>query len=375
MPTHQPAQPLTARAAIADGEGGFTIEPVEVRAPAADEVRVRLKAAGVCHTDHASLRWPGPLVMGHEGAGVVEAVGEAVTGFWAGQPVLLNWAIPCGRCPQCGRGNAPLCERTLGRDSSLGGSAAGPGHTLWNGQAIERSFNLGTFADYTLVRPEALTPLPAELPLSQACILGCGVMTGVGSAINIAEVKPGESVVVLGCGGVGLSAIQGARLAGAAQIIAIDLHETKLDRAQELGATDCLLARRDDAEHRALVEAVLALTDGRGADHAFEATGQAALSFLPLRFARDGGNALQLSGSHGEVSVPMPWFQWNKRYLTPLYGGCVPTRDFPRLIDWALSGKLELAPMVDAAYGLEDLGRALGDMLAGRTTKGVILFD
>lgn len=313
--------------------------------------------------------------MGHEGAGVIEAVGEAVTGFKVGQPVLLNWAIPCGRCAQCARGNAPLCERTLARDASLGTSAAGPGHTLWNGQEIERSFNLGTFAEYTLVRPEALTSLPSELPLAQACILGCGVMTGVGSAINIADVKPGESVAVLGCGGVGLSVIQGARLAGAGRIVAIDLHQAKLDRARELGATDCLLASRDDADHQALIEGVLALTGGRGADHAFEATGQAALSFLPLRLARDGGNALQLSGSHGEVAVPMPWFQWNKRYLTPLYGGCVPDRDFPRLIGWVLSGALELASMVDATYRLDELGAALEDMLAGRTTKGVVLFD
>lgn len=375
MSTPPPPSPRTALAVIADGAGAFVIEPVEVRAPAADEVRVRLKAAGVCHTDHASLHWPGPLVMGHEGAGVIEAVGEAVTEFAVGQPVLLNWAIPCGRCAQCARGNAPLCERTLARDASLGTSAAGPRHTLWNGRAIERSFSLGTFAEYTLVRPEALTPLPSELPLAQACILGCGVMTGVGSAINIAEVQPGESVAVIGCGGVGLSVIQGARLAGAGQIIAVDLHQAKLDRARELGATDCLLASRDDADHRALIEAVLALTEGRGADHAFEATGQAALSFLPLRLARDGGNALQLSGSHGEVTVPMPWFQWNKRYLTPLYGGCIPDRDFPRLIDWALSGALELASMVDATYRLDELGAALADMLAGRTTKGVVLFD
>jgi len=375
MTTLASPPPLTSRAAIANGEGAFVIESIEVRAPAADEVRVRLKAAGVCHTDHASLNWSGPLVMGHEGAGVVEAVGDAVPGFEVGQPVLLNWAIPCGRCFQCERGNAPLCERTLARDSGLGSSAAGPGHTLWNGCAIERSFNLGTFAEYALVRPEALTPLPSELPLDQACILGCGVMTGVGSAINIADVKPGESVVVLGCGGVGLSAIQGARLAGAGRIVAIDLHQAKLDRARQLGATDTLLVSRDDADHRMLVEGVLTLTGGRGADHAFEATGQAALSFLPLRFVRDGGAALQLSGSHGEVTVPMPWFQWNKRYLTPLYGGCVPTRDFPRLIDWALSGALELAAMVDATYRLDDLGQALDDMLAGRTTKGVILFD
>ncbi|RVU43038.1 alcohol dehydrogenase catalytic domain-containing protein [Rubrivivax rivuli] len=366
---------LQGLAALGNGRGGFAIEPVVVRAPAAGEVRVRLTAAGLCHTDHASLHWPGPLVLGHEGAGVVESVGPGVTHLEPGAPVLLNWAIPCGRCPQCQRGRGSLCERTHGVDATLGSSAPAPGHTLWRGQPVERSFRLGTFSEYTVVRAEALSALPAQLPARHACILGCGVMTGVGAALNVAQVQPGDTVAVVGCGGVGLSVVQGARLAGAGRIIAIDRRPTALQRAVAFGATHTLEPPPEDAQGDQLAAAVRALTEGRGADHAFEATGVAALAFLPLKLCRNGGNAVQLSGAHGPVSVEMPQFWWDKRYLVPLYGGCLPERDFPRLFDWAARGALQLESLVTHTYRLDELGQALDDMLAGRSAKGVILFD
>ena len=369
---------LQGLAAIGDGRGGFVIEPVSVRAPMAGEVRVRLTAAGICHTDHASLHWPGPLVLGHEGAGVIERVGEGVAAqhpqLRPGQPVLLNWAIPCGRCPQCQRGRGALCERTHGVDATLGSSAPAPGHTLWRGQPVERAFKLGTFAEHTLVRAEALIVLPAQLPARHACILGCGVMTGVGAAVNVAQVQPGDTVAVVGCGGVGLSVVQGARLAGAARIIAIDRRPAALQRAVALGATHQLEPPADDPQGEQLAVAVRALTDGRGADHAFEATGVAALAFLPLKLCRNGGNAVQLSGAHGAVSVEMPQFWWDKRYLVPLYGGCQPERDFPRLFAWADSGALRLDGMVTHTYRLPQLQQALDDMLAGHSAKAVVLF-
>lgn len=374
-----PARPLDSLAAVGDGHGGLVIEPVRVRAPLAGEVRVRLRAAGVCHTDHASLHWPGPLVLGHEGAGVIECVGPGVTAqhpqLQAGQAVLLNWAIPCGRCPQCQRGRGSLCERTHGVDAALGTSAPAPGHTVWRGQPLERAFKLGTFAEHTLVRAEAVTALPPALPLRHACILGCGVMTGVGAAVNVAQVQPGDTVAVVGCGGVGLSVVQGARLAGATRIIAIDRRPTALQRATALGATHTLEPLADDPQAAHLAAAVRALTGGRGADHAFEATGVAALAFLPLALCRNGGNAVQLSGAHGPASVEMPQFWWDKRYLVPLYGGCLPARDFPRLFDWAARGELMLDAMVTHTYRLGELPQALDDMLAGRSAKGVIVFD
>lgn len=368
------SQALRARAAIGRGDGGFVLDTVEVGPPGPGEVRVRLVASGLCHTDDQSLRWPGPLVLGHEGAGVVESAGDGVAHLIAGTRVLLNWAIPCGRCAPCRAGHGALCERTLGVDPSLGSSDAAPGHTRWRGKPIGRSFRLGSLCEWTVVRAEAATPMPEALPLHQACILGCGVMTGVGSVIHSARVQPGDSVAVLGCGGVGLSVIQGARLAGAARIVAVDRRAASLDRARAFGATEAVRVDEGDA---ALVQAaaqVRHLTGGRGVDHAFEATGVDRLALAPLRFVRHGGTALQVSGARGPVQVDLQDFWWDKRYLVPLYGGCHPGRDLPQLARWALDGRLDLQSMVTRRYTLDELPRAMDDLLAGRNVKGVIDF-
>lgn len=367
--------PVASQAALTDGHGDFTVDEVLVRAPRAGEVRVRLEAAGICHTDFASLSWGTKLVLGHEGAGIVESVGDSVSSVRPGQPVLLNWAIPCGKCPQCLRQLGSLCERTLGVPAGrTDSSAPADPHTSWRGESVGRSFHLGTFSEYTLVRAEALTPLPPEIPMHSACILGCGVMTGVGSVINVAAVRPTDSVIVVGCGGVGLSAIQGARIARARRIVAVDLREPALERATAMGATHTIRASDDDRGHERLIAAALELTDGRGADYAFEASGAATLAFLPLRLVRNGGMALQISGSHGPQSVTLPWFMWNKRYVTPLYGGCEPRRDFPRLFDWVKKGALELDALISRTYRLGQLAEGFDDMLAGRISKGVIAF-
>lgn len=364
-----------ARAAISCGDGRLCIDTVEVDAPGPGEVRVRIAASGVCHTDHQSLSWPGPLVMGHEGAGVVESVGEGVTRVAVGERVLLNWAIPCGRCPRCAAGQGALCERTQGVDPSLGPSEARPGSTRWRGEPIGRAFRLGTLSELTLVRAEAVTPMPEALALHHACILGCGVMTGVGSVLNSAKVQPGDSVAVLGCGGVGLSVIQGARIAGAVRIVAVDRREESLARAIAFGATDAVQVGDGDVDMQQAAAEVRRLTEGRGVDHAFEATGVDRLAFAPLRFVRHGGTALQVSGAHGQATVDVLDFWWDKRYLVPLYGGCQPERDFPRLARWALEGRLDLQGMVTRRYGLDDLPAAMDDMLAGRNIKGVIDLD
>lgn len=364
---------ITSLAAVSDGHGGFTIDSTQVRAPQHHEVRVRMAAAGVCHTDHQSLGWDGPLVLGHEGAGWVESIGPQVSGLTVGQAVLLNWAIPCGHCQPCQHAHGHLCDRSMGL-SNASPSVDSP-HTLWRQHAVRRAFNLGTFSQYTLVRAEALTPLPAHLALDQACILGCAVMTGVGSVINSAQVQQGDSVVVLGCGGVGLSVVQGARIAGAGTLIALDKRAESLDRARSMGATHTWCIPDGDDGLDAAAAHVRSLTQGRGADHAFEATGQHRLAFAPLKFIRHGGTALQLSGAHGDVSVAMPDFWWDKRYLTPLYGACHPSRDFPKLLRWIDAGQLDVASMVTRRYTLHQLHEAMADMLAGRNIKGVIVFD
>ena len=362
-------------AAIADGAGAFAIDEIEVASPQRDEVLVEIKAAGICHTDHASLSWKRPLVMGHEGAGLVRETGPDVTHVKPGDRVVLNWCIPCGECFQCRRGDTVLCETS--RPAHVMEPSRGHAHadgTRWRGRPIDRSFNIGTLSGLTLVRNEAVTPIPADVPFPVAAISGCGVMTGFGSATNVAKVQPGESVAVLGCGGVGLNIIQGARLAGATPIIAIDTNPTALERAHRFGATEIILAERDDHELRAVAEKIRTLTDGRGADHAFEATSIPALAFVPLLFIRDGGLALQVSGINDSVTVPMPWFMWNKRYVTPLYGGCQPSRDFPRIFQHYAKGELRLDELVTRTYRLDQLGEALDDMLTGRNAKGVILF-
>lgn len=368
------AQALRARAALSDGQGHFSIDTVEVDAPGPGEVRVRLVASGLCHTDHQSLTWPGPLVMGHEGAGVIESVGQGVSHLAVGTRVLLNWAIPCGRCPRCVAGQGALCERTQGVDPALGSSDVAHGSTRWRGQPIGRAFRLGTLSEFTLVRVEAVTPMPAALPLHQACILGCGVMTGVGSVINSAQVQAHDSVAVLGCGGVGLSVIQGARIAGAGRIIAVDRRADSLARAKAFGATDVVQVGDDDTDLQRAVDEVRQLTGGRGVDHAFEATGVDRLAFAPLRFVRHGGTALQVSGAHGQAHINVLDFWWDKRYLVPLYGGCQPERDFPRLARWALDGRINLQAMVTSRYTLDELPQAMDDLLSGRNIKGVIEF-
>ncbi len=275
---------LTAQAAVTTGDGTFSIETIEVGQPHADEVLVAIKAAGICHTDWDSLRWGKTLVLGHEGAGVVEAVGSDVRHVRPGDPVLLNWAISCGTCFQCVRGNTSLCERD--------GHAHENG-TTWAGRSIERSFSIGTISTYTLVLKEAVVKMDVDLPFPSAAIVGCGVMTGYGSVVKAARVEPGSTVVVLGCGGVGLNVIQGARIAGADYIIAIDLSGNRLEMAKQFGATHTI---QQDPEDRDLLETtakVRALTDGRGADYAFEATGNPALGAAPLRLVRNAGTAVQ----------------------------------------------------------------------------------
>lgn len=366
---------MKTKAAIADGQGHFSIEEIEVGSPQPDEVLVEIKAAGICHTDHASLNWKRPLVMGHEGAGVVLQTGTRVTHVKPGDRVLLNWAIPCDHCFQCQRGMAVLCEES--KPAHIMEPSQGHAHlegTTWKGKPVDRSFNIGTLSGLTLVKGAAVTAIPHNVSFTSACIVGCGVMTGFGSAVNVAKIEKGCSVVVIGVGGVGLNVIQGARIAGAAKIIAVARKAGRLETARQFGATHVIQAQRDDKDLRLAAGEVKKLTGGRGADYAFEATSVPELAFSPLRFVRNGGMGLQLSGINDPVTVDMQQFMWDKVYITPLYGQCVPGRDFPRIFDHYQKGELLLDEMVTKTYPLDRLGEALDDMLEGRNSKGVIEF-
>jgi Zn-dependent alcohol dehydrogenase len=370
---------LICKAAIADGKGNFLIDRIMVDEPEADEILVKIKAAGLCHTDHDSLKWGKPIVMGHEGAGIVVSKGAAVTGVDVGDHVILNWATPCGYCFQCLEGNQNICENQSPVVAGANGYTPGHAHlvgTKWNGQPIERSFNLGTISEYTLVKSAAVVKNHStKMSFPAASIIGCGVMTGYGSVVNAAKVKAGSSVVVLGAGGVGLNVIQGAKISGAAKIIAVDINPQRLAMAKEFGATHTITAHKNDKGLANAALEVKQLTSGRGADYSFECTAVPELGAAPLAMVRNGGTAVQVSGIEQEITFDMNLFEWDKMYINPLYGKCRPQIDFPKLIDLYDGGKLLLEEMITRKYSIDQLDNAFADMLQGRNAKGVIVFD
>ncbi len=370
---------ISAKSAIATGDGQFVIENITLAAPQPDEVLVKMKAAGLCHTDYDSLSWGKPIVMGHEGAGVVAEVGSAVSEFTAGDKVILNWATPCMTCFQCQEGNQHICENNS--PVVAGGNGHTPGHahlegSKWKDQVIERSFNLGTLSEYTLVKKSALVKVDEEvLNFSAAAIVSCGVMTGYGSVVNATDLSAGHSAVILGCGGVGLNVIQACGIAGAGRIIAVDINPRKLDWAKQFGATDVILADREDKGLNQAAAQVKAMLGGRGADYAFECTAIPALGAAPLAMIRNAGTAVQVSGIEEEITIDMRLFEWDKLYINPLYGKCRPQIDFPKLMRLYKKGALKLDEMITREYRLEDLSEAFEDLLEGKNAKGVVVFD
>ncbi len=366
-------------AAIARGNGTFEVDYVQVSDPASDEILVKMKAAGLCHTDYDSLSWGKPIVMGHEGAGVVETVGDEVNDISPGDQVILNWATPCFTCFQCQEGNQHLCEENSPVIAGANGYTSGHAHidgTKWKGKNIERSFNLGTLSEYVLVKASAAVPVnKPDLNFSAAAIISCGVMTGYGSVVNAAKLQAGSSAVILGCGGVGLNVIQACRISGAHPIIAIDVKQQKLDLARAFGATAGILADSNDKNLELAAQEVHQMTHGRGADYAFECTAIPALGAAPLAMVRHGGTAVQVSGIEEEISIDMRLFEWDKTYINPLYGQCRPQVDFHKLMHHYENGSLLLDEMVTREYPLQELDQAFADMLDGKNAKGVIVFD
>jgi S-(hydroxymethyl)glutathione dehydrogenase / alcohol dehydrogenase len=352
--------PTQAQAIVTDGCGHFALETITLGDPEANEVLVEIHASGVCHTDIDSTNWGRRLIMGHEGAGVVLASGPNVTHVSPGNRVLLNWAIPCGHCFQCQRGAENICEeQPTVPDARYGGG-------------LNASFHLGTMSTHAIVPSQAVVPITVAIPFPQASILGCCVMTGFGSVTNVARIPEGTSVAVLGCGGVGLSVIQGAVHARAAKIIAIDLNSNRLELARCFGATDTIQSVREDTGLLEAAAHVRALT-GRGADFAFECTAVPALGGAPLAMIRNGGTAVAVSGIEEFVSIDMQLFEWDKIYINPLYGQCRPFVDFPKLLSLYAAGSLKLDEMITRTYPLADLAEAFEHMRLGLNAKGVLL--
>jgi S-(hydroxymethyl)glutathione dehydrogenase/alcohol dehydrogenase len=360
----------TARAAVLNAVNEtVSVEPVAVRDPRPGEVLVKLGAAGVCHSDlHAvtgNLPMPLPCVLGHEGAGTVEAVGAGVTRVAPGDHVVLNWVPYCGACWYCTSGRMYLCE--AGFMKALASEAV-----TRDGTGLAQLAGVGAMAELTLVAESSCIPIDADIPFDRACLIGCGVMTGVGAVINTARVQPGESVAVFGVGGVGLNVVQGAAIAGANPIVAVDLNAKKLTLAKQLGATHAVDAGAGDP-----VPAIQELTGGRGVDYAFEVIGRPEVVLQAFLAVRRGGHAVVvgLPGAADMVSVPgmlLPLAE--KSLIGSLYGSANMARDVPRLVALYRAGRLKLDELVSRRFTLAQVNEAFAALERGEVVRGVITF-
>jgi S-(hydroxymethyl)glutathione dehydrogenase / alcohol dehydrogenase len=364
------------RAAVLHRPGeGLRIGTVELGALAPGDALVRIRAASLCHTDleviEGQLAYPMPIVLGHEAAGTVEALGPEVEGLKPGDSVVLSWNPHCGHCFYCERDEPILCETYL----RLGPKAVqfdGSTRLSLEGAPVHHLMFLGSFAEYCVVPAQCAVRVPAAIPFDRACLIGCGVMTGVGAATRIARLGYGAIALVIGCGAVGLSAVQGARLAGAARIIALDLDRRKLALAGTLGATDLIDAAAGDP-----LAAIRNLTGGRGADYVFEAAGNARAFRLSAEACRPGGQIVWL----GKVSVGHDVaFRWGslmgeKRIHRSSYGGARPQRDFPLLAKAYLDGALKLDELVSRRIKLEEINDGFAALKRGDVVRAVVTFD
>jgi len=331
-----------------------------------------MAASGVCRSDwHEVLgihRHPVPGVLGHEGSGVIEEVGEGVDGLAPGDHVVLSWLPYCGTCRRCASGRPNLCENLGAFDA---GFLADGTVRFHKGDLAIHSNVPSSFAERTVVPANTAIRVDPSLPLEQVALLGCAVMTGVGAVLNTARVRPGESVVVIGCGGVGLSVIQGARIAGASPIVAVDVAPSKLDLARELGATEAVLGGGEDPE--AAVRAVLS----GGADHAFEALGRTRTIELATRVTAPGGTAVLVGMAPPDARPAFDALTLTleeRRIVGCWYGSCVPPRDFPLLVDLVRDSALRLDVMIGRTFALHGINDALALFEQGADARSVIVY-
>jgi S-(hydroxymethyl)mycothiol dehydrogenase len=360
--------PLDAQAVVV-WEAGAPVapEPIVVDDPGPGEVLVRIQASGVCHTDlhvrDGKIGSP-PILLGHEGAGIVEAIGPGVQEPRVGEYVILAWRAPCGTCRFCRLGQLHLCAASLN---------AMPRQHTPAGVYPPPILGIGTFASHTVVAAQQAIPVSRAIEPAQASLIGCGVMTGIGAALYTAQVRAGSSVAVFGCGTVGMSVIQGARLAHAARIIAVDVAPRKLEWARQFGATDTVDASQADP-----VEQIRALTDGLGVNYAFEAVGHPDVlqQVLACRDLAGVATLIGVPGRGSSLTLDLPrYFDLGGSLRVSWYGDCLPSRDFPLLVDWYRRGDLLLDPMLTQRVSLDQVQDAFGAMERGETLKSVVIFD
>jgi S-(hydroxymethyl)mycothiol dehydrogenase len=355
------------RGVVARGKGQpVTIETIVIPDPGPGEAVVKIQACGVCHTDlhyrEGGINDEFPFLLGHEAAGVVESVGEGVTGVAPGDYVILNWRAVCGTCRSCLRGRPQYCFSTFNATQKM---------TLTDGTVLSAALGIGAFAEKTLVAAGQCTKVDPSAPATAAGLLGCGVMAGIGAAINTGGVSRGDSVAVFGCGGVGNAAIAGAKLAGAHTIVAVDLDDRKLAWAQDFGATHTVNASSNDP-----VEYIKSVTNGNGADVCIEAVGNPHV-YRQAFDARDLAGTVVLVGvPRPDMTIELPFIEMFGRggqLKSSWYGDCLPSRDFPMLIDLYLQGRLDLDRFVSETITLDDVEEAFHKMERGEVLRSVVV--
>jgi len=351
----------------------LVVETVDLDAPKEGEVLVRIASAGVCHSDYHVMKgeWhpPLPMVLGHEAAGVVEAVGPGVGLSKPGDNVILSFRPNCGWCRYCVSGRPVLCN---GAETSRWGMFDGTVRLHKDGRDINHFARVASFAEYAVVPQSGAIPVRKDMPLDKACLVGCSVMTGVGAAINTAKVQPGSSVVVIGCGGVGLNVIQGAALAGADKVIAVDVLENKLAFAREFGATHVVDASQGD-----VVARIQAMTDG-GADYAFEAIGNSKTILQAYESTCLGGvtTVVGMAPEDDYVSINALSLPRSERVIMgSWYGSARPWVDLPKMVDLYLNGKIKIDPMISRTYRLDEINTAYDALANGEVARSILLFD
>jgi S-(hydroxymethyl)glutathione dehydrogenase/alcohol dehydrogenase len=350
-----------------------SVEEVEVESPRRGEVMVKIAACGVCHSDYSAVNgtipMPPPLVLGHEAAGVVEEVGEGVEDIAVGDHVAIVWIPMCGQCRYCVEGRPALCDMGAKAVFTLPDGTSRLEDR--EGKPLNHYAGVAVMAEHATVHRDNLVKIDPEIPLDKAALIGCAVMTGVGAALNTARVEAGSSVAVFGAGGIGLNVIQGAALAGAEKIIAVDLEDKKLEFAQQFGSTHTVNPGSDGDP----VAKVRELTGG-GADYSFECIGIPEVIAQSYDAIRKGGTAVVIGVTRADASVTLPTFMmpFQEKVLTgSMYGSARPKIDFPRLLALYQSNRLKLDELVTATYPIDEINRAFDDMLQGVNARGVLI--
>ena len=348
------------------------LEDVALQDPQAHEVLVKIVATGICHSDLSVIEGKFlpmlPVVLGHEAAGIVESVGSGVTQVAKGDHVILSFIPACGFCGYCSTGRPQLCQEGMQR-VMMGAMADGTSRLSTKGESVFHFLGLSSFAEYAVVHEAAAIKIPDDMPLDKACLIGCGVMTGVGAAINTAGVKPATTVAVIGCGGVGLNAIQGSALAGARTIVAVDVLDNKLEMARRFGATHTVNAKKENALDR-----IQAYTEGLGADYSFEVIGHPDTVALAFDALRPGGLCVVVGVAPLDaqfIVTPMALMQ-EKAMKGCIYGSARPRVDMPHFIELYRSGRLKLDELISRTYKLEQINEAFDALREGTVARSVI---